>query len=64
MYGLISILDNLGIDSIAEFVCNVVNTKCPVNAAFIAISAVSFDLVSQIRIISGSCLRIDLSPTS
>jgi len=57
MYGLTSILVNLGMDSIAELVCKVVKTKCPVNAAFIAISAVSCVLVSQTKIISGSCLR-------
>ena len=43
-----------GIEAIAEFVCNVVKTKCHVNAAFTAISAVSFDLVSHTNIISGS----------
>jgi hypothetical protein len=41
-------------DAIAEFVCNVVKTKCHVKAAFTAISAVSLDLVSQTNIISGS----------
>jgi hypothetical protein len=51
-------------DSIAEFVCNVVNTACPVSAALILVSAVSAVLVSQTRITSGSCLKIALSPSS
>jgi hypothetical protein len=41
-------------DAIAELVCNVVKTRCPVRAAFTAISAVSLDLVSHTNIISGS----------
>jgi hypothetical protein len=43
-----------GMDAIAEFVWRVVKTRCPVNAAFMAISAVSLDLVSHTNIISGS----------
>jgi hypothetical protein len=53
-YGSTHIESKRGIVAIAEFVCNVVNTRCPVNAAFTAISAVSLDLVSHTNIISGS----------
>jgi hypothetical protein len=64
MYGLTPIFKSLEIDSIAELVCSVVNTACPVSAALILVSAVSDVLVSQTRITSGSCLKIALSPSS
>jgi hypothetical protein len=51
-------------DSKTELVWRVVNTKCPVKEALIAICAVSFVLVSPTKIISGSCLRIALKPVS
>ena len=44
----------------ASLVCNVLKTKCPVNAAFNPISTVSLSLISPTRIISGSCLKKDL----
>ena len=44
----------------ASFVCNVLNTKCPVNAAFNPISTVSLSRISPTRMISGSCLKKDL----
>ena len=40
--------------------CNVLNTKWPVKAAFKPISTVSLSLISPTRIISGSCLKKDL----
>jgi len=58
IYGFTHILISLGILSIAEFVCKVVNTLCHVSEAFILISAVSLSLVSHTSIISGSCLNI------
>ena len=54
IYGLTPILIILSIASIAELVCKVVKTRCPVNAAVILISAVSNVLVSQTKIMSGS----------
>ncbi len=42
----------------ASFVCRVVKTMCPVNDAWIEISAVSRSRVSPTNILSGSCLRI------
>src|SRR3989338_1155739 len=44
----------------ASFVCNVLKTKCPVNEDCIAILAVSSSLISPTRMMSGSCLKIDL----
>ena len=41
----------------ASFVCNVVNTKCPVNAASIAVFAVSKSRVSPTNKTSGSCRK-------
>jgi len=45
-----------------SLVCRVENTRWPVKADCIAISAVSVSLISPTRITSGSCLTIDLSP--
>ena len=63
-YGYTHIESKRGTDAIAELVCNVVKTRCPVNAAFTAISAVSFDLVSHTKIISGSWRKIAFNPVS
>jgi hypothetical protein len=40
----------------AEFVCNVLKTKCPVSANSKTAAAVSLSRISQINKISGSCL--------
>ena len=63
-YGGNFISISLLIDDIALLVCIVLITKCPVEAALIAILAVSTSLISPIIIISGSCLSMDLRPTS
>ena len=51
-----TILEELGMDT-----C-VVKTRCPVRDARMAISAVSRSRVSPTRTMSGSCLRMCLSP--
>jgi hypothetical protein len=56
--GSTPIFINLETASIAVFVCKVESTKCQVNAAFIAIFAVSKSLISHTIIMSGSCLKI------
>jgi hypothetical protein len=48
--------------STAELVWIVENTKCHVMADSIAISSVSLSRISHTIIISGSCLKADLSP--
>jgi hypothetical protein len=47
--------------AVALFVCIVDKTKCQVNAASTAKTAVSLSLISHTIIISGSCLTNDLS---
>jgi hypothetical protein len=44
--------------SAALLVCNVDSTRCPVKDAQVAVFNVSKSLISQIIIISGSCLNI------
>ena len=53
-------LTNLFIQPKLSFECRVEKTKCPVNEALTAISAVSLSLISPIIKISGSCLNKDL----
>ena len=43
------------------FVCSVDSTRCPVIDARIAIFAVSLSRISPIRMMLGSCLRIERS---
>src|SRR5881397_2578540 len=40
---------------VASVVCSVENTRCPVSAAFSAVSSVSISRISPIRITSGAC---------
>src|SRR5881628_800276 len=40
---------------VASVVCRVENTRCPVSAAFSAVSSVSMSRISPIRITSGAC---------
>ena len=40
---------------VASVVCSVEKTKCPVSAAFMAVSSVTRSRISPIRITSGSC---------
>ena len=44
--------------------CTEDSTKCPVNADWTAIRAVSASRISPTRITSGSCRRIDFSPAA
>ena len=45
----------------ASFVCSVLNTRCPVKAALIPVSAVSKSRISPTRITSGSCRKNERS---
>jgi hypothetical protein len=45
---------------VAEFVCNVENTRCPVSARFKTASAVSLFLISHTKMTSGSSLRVEV----
>ena len=47
-----------GMALIASFVCSVLKTRCPVIAAWTAISAVSWSRISPIITTSGSWRRI------
>ncbi|OPZ25756.1 MAG: hypothetical protein BWZ01_02375 [Deltaproteobacteria bacterium ADurb.BinA179] len=51
------------VTALAEsLVCRVENTRWPVRAAWMAISAVSRSRISPTRITSGSCLTMDRRP--
>lgn len=64
MYGLIPKFKSLVIASVEVLVWTVASTRCPVNAALKAISAVSALRISQTIIISGSWRNTDLSHSS